>query len=303
MKIKSIIAFGSMAAVMMTASCSSEQNEPATEAANLALQVSVDGIEGTRAVIDSEYLPSGSDFSLWAWSKDSEKTIEGGDNALVHMNGYEAVLKEPVYIPAKDTVGVSAIYPYIGEYDYYVKLDLTKGEDYLWGEGLNYATALNPKVSIRFRHLLSRITLHFTVSSDNEASYDFKSVNLNGDGFGTWREVWVLPTTGKIDEQTFLEYQPIPGHMSSDALYKGHDLTVTFLVAPTPEWADQKTNWMVQLNSSMLIDSFLIPGAFYHAGINCVYNVQVSDGDKLVVTDCEIQPWENNEMPDINISE
>lgn len=302
MKTKSIIAFCGMAAVMMTASCSSEQNEPTVAAKEAALEISVEGIEKTRAVIDTEYLPSGSEFSLWAWSKDSEKAISGGENVLVQMNGYTATPKEAIYIPANDTVAVSAIYPFNSDFkDRYVELDCTKGEDYLWGEGLQYATSLQPKVGIRFHHLLSRITLHFTVTEDNETSYDFKAVYLRGDGDYQARKLIVDAFTGKIEEYMPSDYEDIPGILNSTMLRKGSDLTVTFLVAPT--YSDRATYWNVKLDSTVTVNNFELPEANYDSGYNYIYNVQISDGDKLIVTDCEIAPWENTEMPEINITE
>lgn len=301
MKIKSIITFGAIATVMAGASCSSEQNEPAMPSEGSILEVSVDGIDETRAVIEGKYLPNGSKFSLWAYN--DGKYINGGQNVPVSMNGTSAVMSDQVYIPAGASVNVTAVYPYSEEYDEtYSKLDLTKGVDYLWGEGLTTATALNPKVSIRFKHVLSRITLNFTVTSDNDVTYSFSSVNLTGDGAGTWRKVWILNQTGVIDEQEVMNYEPIPGQMSADILKKGQNMSVTFLVAPTSNWIEN-TEWSVKLESTIQSEGFTLPATAYQAGVNYVYNVQVSDGDKLVITDCEITPWENTNMSDINITE
>lgn len=308
MKIKSILTCGSVAIAMLATSCSSEQTDPSITAYDVALQVSVDGIEtGTRAIIEGEMLPNGSVFSLWATPRGEYQTISGGNNVPVVTNRYEAKIEgQQILIPADSTIAVSALYPYNNNYTEsenaeYIVLDATTGEDFLWGEGCSYATTLQPKVGIRFRHLMSRITLQFTTTDDNESSYEVSSVSLRGEGNSNAQVIVIDKLNGNIIDYEPLGSKSISGVLSSSRLSKNSVLTVDFIIAPTMK--EDYNFWHVDMNSTILSDGFTLPETYYQAGVRYIYNVQVSDGNKLVITDCEIVPWENTNMPDINITE
>lgn len=291
-----------VAALFAVASCSSE-NEPANEkqSEKVALEVSVAGIVNpTRSIIDGEMLPNGSEFSLRAYVGDSGVILDGAMNERVFMNGGVAQLANPIYIPTEGPgeVGVRAIYPYQHNMKDEENIEILAFEgvnDYLWGQGDGYANILNPKVPIVFNHVLARITLRFTTTDDNETSYDFSNACLKPgkefpDNCYDYAVLNVL--SGELFEKQWKD-EGSPALLSADFLSRYSDpLIMDFLVIPT------NTDFYVNISSSMLVDGVLLPTCDYVAGVQYVYNIQVSDGKKLVITDCQIKPWENTDMPD-----
>lgn len=302
---KGAVAF---AAVFALASCTSE-NEPATEivSKSVPLEVSVSGIEAsTRSIIESKNLPNGSEFSLFAYAAGQETFINGGINDKVVMNGSVAQISNQILIPTDNNVEVRAIYPYQQDLkdDKYVDIKAFAGvTDYLWGTGDGYATILQPKVPIYFRHVLARITLRITTTDDNESSYDFVGAKLKSGKYAeNCFDYAILDIySGKFVEKQWLN-EGSPAQLSQKTLSRNtKPLLMDFLVIPS-----DKTDYYVNIdsNSTLLVDGVQLPLNNYQANVQYIYNVQISDGKKLVITDCQIIPWENNEMEgDINIVE
>ncbi len=294
-----------MAAVLALASCSSDQDVAPvkdTETTAVPLSVSVAGIESSsRAIIESPTLPIGSEFSLRAY-EGYNSLMPGAGNVGAVVEADTVILNKQILIPT-DGLRVTALYPYQPEFidDLYVSIRAFAGvTDYLWGEGQYRAMITEPKVPIIFNHVLARITLRFTTTPDNVASYEFNRARLtrgNDELKQCYDYAMLDMSSGQLIEKQWYD-EGIPGQLSSDYLNRNtKPLLIDFLVIPGA------TDYYVELDSSVFVDGFNLPMADYGQGVQYIYNVQISDGNKLVISDCQIIPWENTEMPDINIVE
>lgn len=306
MKVKSIFkGLAATVAVLAIASCSSDKDvEPVKDSttSKVPLSVTAAGIRSTtREIIEDSYLPSGSEFSLRAYTP-TGNIIEDAADVKVNVGYGSYSLEKPVYIPA-DGLQVTAVYPYQPNMsnDDYVKIEAYKGgTDYLWGFNSGYATINSPEVTIYFGHVLARITLRITTTEDNEMTYEFNSARLDrgNDEYNQCYDFALLDVaSGKLVEKEWYG-KGLPGELNSYYINRYSDpLYIDFLVIPG------STDYYVNLDSSVFVDGFNLPFGEYTPGAQYIYNVQISDGNKLVISDCQIVPWENTEMPDINIVE
>lgn len=280
---------------IITSSCSDrlqEENTPLKK--RVALEVCVEGINETRSLVTGNALPDNCRFYIYY------KSIT--PIGVNYRNGV-CTIEEPIYLEESDGNNpVYALYP--------VKTDLNElaisymtQNDYLRGISIDQngiqanPTVDNPKVSIRFEHILSRITLNIHKDASIDGYYKLSEVYLGGDRNNSFRVGAFDIESNRFTYTSTYEFQDIKGELKdNNYLLETPDdvVTVDFLVIPS------QTGWSVKI-PGVSSSWWTLPDGNYEAGKQYVYDCILTDKDSvyLTITECEIRPWETTEMPEL----
>lgn len=285
-------------------SCNSDvMSEKGMELSDTSLEVNLLGVAGTRSVIQGSEFPNDSVFSVFTFIGNTTTPAQEGNAARVTYSDKKCVFDSPVMLPESTDVSVYAVYPYVERLDgQEIFVDTKKGIDYLGGRGVNengdikYANENDPTVNIRFEHILSRITLRIHRSSDNNNSYDIESVSFDGDGYNTFRVGYFDVFKREFTKTDYGSFEPIAASLSAVKLNDDNNLiTADLLVIPS------KTRWPLCMNISGEKQYFwdALPEKEYVSGTQYIYDCEISANGVLIIGECNIQPWENTDMPEV----
>lgn len=297
-----------VAVTALLTGCGDKVNDfPDTSDNNLSditLQIAIDGVQSsTRSIIDGSEFPNDSVFTLYAMEWYTDQYINGGDNVRVTYSNSICQLDTPVVIPIKQFVDVYAFYPYVNYDVNEIEINATEQIDYLWGKAVNgYATTSNPKVNISFEHVMARITLRIRRDDDNNKSFEFTSISLGGDNEYTYRTAVVSAKNRTINDYGYGNYGDLYGEVSGNVVDDNSEMIIAdFLVIPS------KTNWDIHIESSNLPWWNPMPVENYESGKQYIYDVVIANVEDdsqeavLQISECEITPWTNNDMPEVEI--
>lgn len=279
---------------MLSSSCSDRIAEDVASAKEDArLEIIVDGINMTRSLITGTTLPDNSRFAVFYNSPYSV--------GVSYANGI-CTPDTPISIKQEDVDRpVYAVYPYGEYYLTEIPISLEDQTDYLRGisvddngmpSNINVDT---PKARIRFDHILARITLNIHKDASIDNYYKIPGIYLGGYSENSWRtgiysaekgEFYNNPSNAKFDIKGELKDGKYVLETADDVV------TVDFLVLPT------ETSWSLQIKD---ISStwWSLPKTNYESGKQYIYDCKIGEGGVLEISECDIKPWENTDMPEI----
>lgn len=272
---------------------------------DVALNVNVLGLNGTRSVITGTTLPDSCAYSVYAYDGDSKSFLYHGNGVNVRYRGGVSVMDSVVIIPEAVNVPVYAVYPYIGRLDGDgFRVETKTQTDYLRGccvgadGNMSYATVENPTVNITFDHILSRITLNIRKDKSVEQSYKFSDISLGGDSEGSYRSAYFRLVDNKFEaEGSYDDYYNVVGELKDGKYYIGTAddvVTVDFLVIPS------STMWYVRIPGfdPQWVE---LPKRTFESGKQYVYDCVIKKDATLSISECIIKPWDKTEMPEVEI--
>lgn len=289
--------------------CQSHQDDlPNASESIVPLEITTSEV-GTRSIVGGSVLPDGCIYTVYAMNGFGDICLPGGDAAIVEFKDGTNRFIQPengVMIPDNTNVPVYAFYPGdISHNLWNTYINAKYQQDFLWGwssnssGSLTYATATSPKVNLRFEHVLARITVNFLLREDNPNSYKF-SPTLGGDGQGTYRSAYLNLMERVIYEESYGEYEEIKGEVKDGVNVLGGEdrtdmVTCDFLVIPSKYAA-----WQIHQTIGTRT-WFDLPAREYQSGKQYIYNVIIGNGDFLEISNVKIQPWDNNNMSEVEI--
>lgn len=294
----SLVALGVLAAFMTSACESQIPDVDSSTDAGTKLEVRVKGlVSDTRSVIVGDTLPNFSNFGVYAVNTETSGFVENCFNIEANYTNGKSTLSQDVIINFNENWNVYAVFPY-NKLDYPTKMQVETATqtDYLWGRSIGVVNESHPKAEIQFGHILSRITLRFHRSSDNSSEYSIGSVSFEGDGENQFRNGYVDLIERKFVAKNYGSFQPINASLSANKLDSDNNLIIAeLLVIPA------KTRWSLCLEISGNKQYFwdVLPETDYLSGKQYIYDCEINTGGELVISNCEIQPWVTEEMPEV----
>lgn len=279
----------SLCIVAFASSCSDRIVEDnALIRGQVPLEVSVAGINDTRSIITGTTLPDTCDFSVF-FNSDSPTPVryENGSCKL-----YKSIFLDESTKPAP----VYAFYPgdvYLTE----IAINTTQREDYLRGISTDSVDATNPKARLLFDHILARITINLHKDSTINEGYKLGLAYLGGNNENSYRSAVFNAKTNSFIHFFPNESDNIKGELKDDKymLKTPEDMiTFDFLVLPT------ETTWELNIKD-LSADWYPLPATKYESGKQYIYDCLLQDDGKpyLTITECDIRPWQNTTMPEV----
>lgn len=268
------------------------------------LEVEVSGLKSlTRAVIEGDTLPDNSHFGIYLTKAGSRSLLDNGFNIETIYKGGVCGLSQNISLKSLGDVDVYAFYPYSSSgHPFEMEIDAVSQTDYLWGRSVDLngfqsvVNESNPAASIRFEHIMALITLRIHRSADNKTIYSIPSIAFDGDGENQFRKAYIDVIDRKFLAKDYGQFEPIDASLSATALDDENDIiTADFLVIPS------KTRWSLRVDFSGEKQYFwdAMPEAEYESGKRYIYDCEINKSGMLVISNCEIQPWETTEMPEL----
>lgn len=262
------------------------------------LEVAVGGINKSRAIIDGTTLPESCGFAIYYNSEfPTPVTYEKGTCKLA----------EPIFLDeGNESYPVYAFYPdnaYLTE----IAIDTKTQTDYLRGisvdaNGVQSDIGFNnPKAKIVFDHILARITLNIHKDASVSDYYKLPDIFLGGDSENAYRSAVFNALTNSFIHFFPNEYDNIKGELKNgNYLIETADdvITVDFLVLPT------ETSWSLYIRD-LSSSWYSLPATNYESGKQYIYDCTIADKDGvyLSISECDIIPWNNTDMPGVESSD
>lgn len=303
MKLYKALAIAAGMSIAATSCNSYDMPDKNLNLSDMPLEINLLGISGTRSIIQGTVFPEDSVFSVFTFVGNTLTPVDGDKAARVTYSDKKCVFETPVLLPESTDVSVFAAYPYVEYLDGTgIFIDAQKQIDYLAGYGCDgigeakYANTESPSVNIRFEHILSRITLNIHKGSDVEQSFKIPSIALGGDSEKSYRSAYY-----NLIERTFYDggyydnYANIKGEIKDNKYWietADDVVTVDFLVIPS------ETVWNIFFDE-IYPNWWALPSRAYESGKQYVFDCVISAGNVLTISECEIKPWENTDMPEV----
>lgn len=292
------------ASVLLTmTSCNSEDTSDKSfiSLSKVPLQVSIDNVK-TRSIVEGAILPNNSSYRIHVYSTDEKNKYVSLNNtdgsSVAYVDGVSKIDDYPIYLP-DDGSGVQVLALYGGLVGVYtenkvvnnIKMNVNKQEDYMVGMNINKVNKSNPKASLSFSHLMSRVTLKIRKAEDNAEFYKIPSVTLNNVKANV-----ILATDGGspiVSEQNN-ETTSITLKNSNYTLDTSSDvITADFLLLPISQ-----EGITIELNG--ISQTANLPVSDFGMGQHFMFNVVISD-NKMKIEDVTVTPWGDSENEDDDI--
>lgn len=286
-------------------SCNSyDMPDKSLKLSDTPLEIDLLGVKGTRSIIQGTAFPNDSVFSVFSFIGNTMTPVDGENAARVTYSDKKCVFETPVLLPESADVSVYATYPYVEKLDgKEIFVDTKKQIDYLAGYGcdangeMKYANTGSPSVNIRFEHILSRITLNIHKDSNMGQSFKIPTISLGGDSEKSYRSAYYNLIDKCIAGGYYDGYVNIKGEIKDNKYWietTDDVVTVDFLVIPS------ETTWSLfidEINHNWLG----LPSRVYEPGKQYIFDCVISADNELTISECEIKPWENTDMPELEI--
>lgn len=278
--------------VTMSFSACSNESESVNDGIQIPLEINLKGCS-TRAVINGDKLPSGSQFGIYAINSDGEI---GYSNVLTKYENNLCDMIETIYLTEKDKE-IVAYYPYSEKASLNSLYINSRAQiDYMYGYAVNEndekvtVNASFPKADILLKHAMSRVTLNIRKSENNAGSVDYVySAMLAG-----------VPLSGSLNLQTGEMTTADNGDLvvSTEIPLTIDGENVDILVPP----CEITPNVGLNLKIGEKYYYAQMPRTELKSGQQYTYTVEVSNGS-LVISKASITPWIENRQDDIEIGD
>lgn len=306
----SLLSGTALVAVLLTLAACSNETDQATDV-RVPLQIgAADVQQDSRAIIEGTTLPEECQYGIFAMDNNSSDiAVENGINTRVDYVKGISYLSAPVYLPENSEIPVYAYYPYNEEYNYVgalqnMPLMAEKQIDYLYGTsvnpngGLAFASFYAPKVSIRFKHAMARVTFHIRKEESNTNAYFLPNISL----INVWSSAVLNLYMGTVD--LFKGWVTLIGKPDNNILETASQVaTVEFLVLPMNS---EKVDWDISLGMGELYNEYdlfvMMPPFNWEGGKQYTYEVTIRNGS-MSIGEAVITPWENNDKEGITVGD
>ena len=286
---------------LLLAACSQQDNEPINvegELVPLEISVSAD----TRTIIDGHTLPDLTSFGIFGVTQETGELQEDIENVSVEYVKGECTLSRDVLLDERPT-SIYAYYPYDETAtlnSLFVQVNESE-TDYLYGCSYDLAAGANttvnnaqPHATIYFKHALAQVRL-----------IAYKTADYEGEGFVPSFVVNAVPLNGSLDVTTGVITPDLVGDMviktdGGTLNIEGEGTTTyRFLAIPTDRVGDRMM--MIELDGEYVVVS--LPATIWEAGQQYTYTLVVDRNHNVLVTEGEINPWENNTQEEITVGD
>jgi|GEM_PF-2924382 lipoprotein len=285
-------------------SCNSyDMPDKSLKLSDTPLEIDLLGVKGTRSIIQGTAFPIDSVFSVFSFIGNTMTPVDGENAARVTYSNKKCVFETPVLLPESADVSVYATFPYVEKLDGKdIFVDTKKQIDYLAGYGcdangeMKYANTGSPSVNICFEHILSRITLNIYKADNVEQSFKIPTIALGGDNEYSYRSAYYnLIEKRFVNGGNYDGYVNIKGEIRDNKYWietTDDVVTVDFLVIPS------ETTWGLYIDE--INHNWLgLPSRVYEPGKQYIFDCVISAGNVLTISECEIKPWDNTDMPEV----
>ena len=172
--------------------------------------------------------------------------------------------------------------------------------DYLYGTsvnpngGLAFASFYAPKVSIRFKHAMARVTFHIRKEESNTNAYFLPNISL----INVWSSAVLNLYMGTVD--LFKGWVTLIGKPDNNILETASQVaTVEFLVLPMNS---EKVDWDISLGMGELYNEYdlfvMMPPFNWEGGKQYTYEVTIRNGS-MSIGEAVITPWEKSMFKEV----
>lgn len=290
-------------AVLSTSCESNEVLNNGLKFSDKVLEVNLLGVQESRSILQGSTFPNDSIFGVYTFLGNTMEPVKDGKPARVTYIDNKCLFDSPILLPESADVSVYAFYPY-AEYLFVneIFIDSKTQIDYLAGYGVDndgkftYANPYTPSVNIRFEHCLARVTLNIHKDKGMD-SYKIPSVSLGGDGEKSYRSAYYDAALRRFFEFRYDSYPLLKGEFKDNKYWLETEedvVIVDFLVIPS------ETIWSIFIDE-IYPNWWNLPMCAYESGKQYIYDCVIGAGNKITISECEIKPWENNDMPEVEI--
>lgn len=297
-------------AVLLTLAACSNETEQVTDV-RVPLQIeAADVRQDSRAIIEGTTLPEECQYGIFVMDNTSSAiAIDNGINTRVDYVKGISNLSRPIYLSERVEVPVYAYYPYDEEYNYVgalqnMPLYAERQIDYLYGHSVNangelsFATFNEPKISIRFKHAMARVTLHIRKEENNANAYNLPFVGLIN--------VWAYGALNLYEGivSGYNGFASLVSKPEQTTLETATDVvTADFLVFPmNSNEVSQDIVLGMGNDLSNYELSVRMPAFNWESGKQYTYEVTIRNGS-MSIGEAVITPWENNDKGGITVGD